>query len=128
MVQGQHEKRIKSTGRKIFVSLTSAQNCTVSKSSGAAKRKGAQTPKRPLSALLLHTLRQLESDKSLAGKNPAQTFLLLFGFNFQGNLKRIFSSSSKRQLKDLCQCFPTDMWRKSVKITVLKVHSTHNPN
>lgn len=106
-VQGQHEKGIKTIGRNIFIFLTSAWSCTVSKFSGAAKREGAQTPKWPHSALLLHTLRQLDSDKPLAAKTPAQTFSLLLGSNFQGNLKHTFSSSYKRQPKDLCQCFPT---------------------
>lgn len=82
--------------------------------------KGAWTPKWPHSALLLRPLKQLESDKTSAGKNPAQTFTLLCGSNSLENLKHLFSPSSKTQLKDLFWCFPTDMWRKVWKSQYLK--------
>lgn len=48
--------------------------------------------------------------QAISWQNPSPN--LSVAMWFQGNLKHIFSPSSKRQLKDLCQCFPTGMGKE----------------
>lgn len=90
----------------------------------AQKEERCRDPEMALECSPASALKWLESIKALASKKKSLLCYLVLTFRAIRNI--LFSQSSQRQSKDLCQCFPNGT--PSLKITVLKVHSTHSLN